>query len=480
MHNVPFSCDHHQLTRSLAEVLHQPPFAAFSSLPLNFSVHLYKDKRAPGRKHKGLGSITLPRSDLGVLFLQIFGNNSGSPSRSIYIAGRPLRFKPSDHAVKADIVQNILRLPYQDPAAIQEQEQRTQQLSSSSVAVSIVQFGWECRDDVFSIEWERKVHGLAALTFSEENREMRVHIQHEPSTLSIVIRYSSINDASAYSTRAREPEHSVCMSLSTAPHFERQDPNVEKRARLQCLPFPGHSGVVPFTSLCIRVVFPTLPELQKFRRLAEIAQMHTLRNAAFRAERRGLFAPAILDELSRWQKLLSWDVAYQIEGILRKLLVDVKEMLGLMARIRAMILRYDSHYTAAFLKVFRLRATNWWFQEDIEQEFLTIDNCFTQTQEEFVKNTPYEYHIKKAVADPNIVQGLHVSVTPTSISLDGMYVRVTLILILMVRRTLPRAEQPRLAHISSSLSRKLLASELHGRRKDAVPLRPRHRRAGVH
>ncbi|VDC02952.1 unnamed protein product [Peniophora sp. CBMAI 1063] len=421
--NIPYNCDHHQLTRSLAEVLHQPPFAAFSATQLNFRVHLMKDKRGPaGRKHKGMGFLTLPRADLGELFLQIFGTNPGSPSRSIFIERRALSFEKSKQKPKSDIVEDISRLPYQDPAAVEEREKRTVGLSSSSVAVSIVQFGWECRDDAFSIEWEKQVQGLASLTFSEENREMRVHIQHGSSSLSIVVRHSSINDACTSASKTQQPEYSVWMSLSTAPHFEQQDPYVEKRRRLQCLPFPRHGEVVGFVSHSMRVVFPTLPELHKFRRLADVAQMHQIRNYNFHVVRRELFSAKNMDEFNRWQKFLHWEVAYQIEGILRRLLVDVKEMLTLMQRIRTMIMIYNSRYTAAFLKVFRLRATNWWFQDDVEEDFLTINNCFTQTQDEFVRNMPFSEFTKSgAVSDPNIVQGLHVSITPTSISLDGPF-----------------------------------------------------------
>ncbi|TRM65783.1 RNA dependent RNA polymerase-domain-containing protein [Schizophyllum amplum] len=421
MRNINFFTTQYELTQCLAEILHSDPYNHMSGLPLNFAVRLFKDKRGT-RPHGGIGIMTLPSVEIGQRFLHEYGEVPGrAPLKTCYparSAGRAVMFKISDRAPIASVVEDIRRLPYQDPRAVQQQNERTTFLQRNQVAVSAVQFGWDCTDAAFSIEWETTFEGGDAyLMFDDERREMRIKIRHPSSTgrlLAIAIRFSQIVAISA-------PRHSesraITATLSLPPSFESEVSNSDDpRIRLHCLPFGDHERVVAYTSLALRIVLSSQEYMRRFHELASVAELHHLDEYDYPAVRRGVFSLTHMDKLAAWQKRIPWPIAFQIESLLRCLNLDPTEILSFIPTIHAIYKASGTQYCALFLKYFQGRLDAWCAYEDENSE--NIQQCFDNAMREFAKQNSVEV-IKPT--DGSVFDSLHVIVTPTTMYLEGPF-----------------------------------------------------------
>ncbi|VDB94249.1 unnamed protein product [Peniophora sp. CBMAI 1063] len=454
MRGIPYSSDHIRVKRELAKELHKHPFTMHTSYPINFSVWLFKDKSGRGRPHGGTGTLTLPTTALGEVFLNLFGPGSVRPG--IWLDGRQVLFSRSNRPPRGDVVESIAHVPYQDPAVLEARQVREGEFASKRVNLHSVQFGWDCRDDVFSSEWEYQAPtGLPAyLMFSDDPRELRVHLEQDGSTLMIAIRVPSILAISAHTLDRPTREHAVWVQLATAPHYERQtkpvDPDddpgsmssmiaaiftmldkPEPRQRLSCLPFANHNRVVAFTSHALRLVLRSQDDLQTFWDLAETAELPKLGDYPIPVEERGLFSVGALDLVSAWQRRLSLGIAFQVEGIMRALLLDAREVLAVRPLLQGIIARRGVPYTVAFLKYFRLRLCTWWSDWEFESSNFDIRDFFGQVRNAFEQQTALP------VLDPrdtDVVQTMHVVITPTSMALDGPFPELSN----RVLRTYPR------------------------------------------
>lgn len=353
-------------------------------------------------------------------------------------------FSRSDKPPRPDIVESIAHLPYQDPAVLEARQVRENELSSKRVQLAAVQFGWDCRDDVFSCEWEYKPPGdlPGYLVFSDDPRELRVHLEQDASVIMIAIRVPSIVAMSAHTLLGRE--HAVWLSLATAPHYEQQNkPAVYggsdfaslfagifsvipdkpvPRQRLPFLPLNDHDRVVSFTSHAVRLVLRTENDLQTFWDLADRAELPKLGDYHVPIESRALFSVGALDLLSAWQRRMSLGVSMQVEGIMRALLADAREMLELRPHLQDMISRRGVHYTVAFLRYLRLRLKDWWSDLDDGGSVFQIGQFYTRVQYAFEQQTALPVLDAR---DTDVVQTMHVVITPTSMSIDGPFPEVS-------------------------------------------------------
>jgi len=76
-------------------------------------------------------------------------------SKIATVGNRALRFVKSKNNVRSDVVEAIRRLPYLDPKVLEEREKRAAELRGRLYLSRRFSFGWECRDSVFSVEWEK-------------------------------------------------------------------------------------------------------------------------------------------------------------------------------------------------------------------------------------------------------------------------------------------------------------------------------------
>ncbi|KZV62230.1 RdRP-domain-containing protein [Peniophora sp. CONT] len=425
--NISNSSNRHDVSRALAAILHSHPFNAFSPVPLNFDVTLDPSsrKRRRGRlvHDNSTGVLTLPTVDVGAMFLMLYNDRGphGRLQRTCVVGGHRLDFRVSNYSPGADVLERLQRQPYQDSKALEDKEWRARVLSSKSVEVETLQFGRDCRDGVFSIEWEHDVIDKATLSFSDDSKQIRIRIRHDDAVVIIAIRYTLVDAVSAYHTRSGAS--AIWLNLSAEPLFliERPSSGVRPyyRQRQPYLPFPGHKRVAPYTSLAMRLVLPTSYELKRFRHLAEVAQLHSVHDNTVFTERRGLYSFYVLNSLHLRLSHLSWPVSFQIEATLKNLLVDAKEMSRLIPRIETLARQHGSSYTARFLKLFRDRLTGWWNRNDVDVLQKTLDACFERALADFEMQSLLPE--LDSTADPNVFYSHKVTLTATGMQLDGPF-----------------------------------------------------------
>ena len=416
MRNVNFSFTQVEIVLQLSQVLHGPDFAEHNSLALiNFHVHLHRDKRGI-RLHGGTGSLTLPTRECGNLFLSLFGT---STRKTFALGNKRVTFQASRNpSGRADVLESIRLLPYMDPRVIQEKARRAAKLSASSVSIQVLQFGWECRDEAFSIESETQCAGRCSLLFDDERRELRIKLRQSSDTYVIAIRFSQLLSISSHTYLSDTPV--IFLSLNQPPTYEREGTEGSAlRRRLSFLPIPDHERVAPYASLAIRLVCASFDDLHRFRDLSLIAQLHNIQDYECPVVRRGLFSKVGMDELQDWQGRFDWSVSFQIEAIMRSMDVDVREMLDLMPEVERVVKANGKEYAAGLLRYFapRARALFWNPIEEYEGD-QSVTQCFLSSEIEYEKqkNLP-----SLKPSEGSLYEALHVIITPTTMFLEGPF-----------------------------------------------------------
>jgi RNA-dependent RNA polymerase len=397
--------------RAFATVLHSPPYLPQSQQPWNFRVYLFSPKRnQPQRDHSGCGMLTLPQVYLGELLLH------DPPSLSV--AGRTIKVQRSTRAPprSADI-EKLRREPYVPPetrqrrAAIQESFQNT-------VGIHTLQLGWETRSGTFSVEWEKRLLGPGEcnLAFSDTRREMRIRIMDQQDVCSIGILWSQISwSATAYGD---EGHPAITLFLFSSPTFDIEKSGQicvrppEKRQR-QVLLYPDDADfirVLPYTTLCIRLLCYGGGDLKVFKTLCKTAHLPVPKDFAHHAEHLGLFSEARLEQLRLWIKGLEWSVAFQLEALLRGRLADTKEILSIREIVENMLAHEGIDYTASFLNFVVEAAPG---IQDSEEE------AFKTSIQRFARDFHWTPPSRPLNPRDGVFECLHVSLSPTSTKLDG-------------------------------------------------------------
>src|SRR5882757_2995043 len=152
MRDISYTARKNDVEAQIANILHSPEYAQYSSsnLPMNLDVRLFPDKRGTNA-HRGIGTLTLPTVEVGSKFLNDFGGFF--PRKTLIVGSKTIKFRASVKPPQPDVIGSITHLPYLDPHAVEEKGARKSKLKVNTVPISSIQFGWECRDEVFSSEW---------------------------------------------------------------------------------------------------------------------------------------------------------------------------------------------------------------------------------------------------------------------------------------------------------------------------------------
>ncbi|OBZ79741.1 putative RNA-dependent RNA polymerase 1 [Grifola frondosa] len=409
MRNIAFNVDQHHLKADIAYILHGSNYSHSSNLPLNFEIYIFPQKRkGPYRT----GALTLPSEDIGNQFLRDYG---GTKPRS----------------TPADVLDRIRRLPYADPTALRAQEEQAAELQIRSVSVTKIQFGWECRDGVFSVECERECSS-AQLLFDDDRREFRVKIFSLSETRLIAIRVAQISSTSAC---IDGPSNTavIFLSLNNPPNFESESSLanvtsiIAELFNVKTSPPPrqrwsafdeGHEHVAQFTSTAIRLVCGSGPtDLETFRWFGRVAHMK-VGDYCYPVEYRGLFSATVREQYDAWVKQLEWCVAFQVEALTRNWLVDLKEALSLRTQIERMVRDKGPEYTANLLRNFSSRAkVLYWYGDGQQASTDCIPQLFSLTEREFTSQSLPPIRERSA----ETFDCLHVVVTPVTITVDGPF-----------------------------------------------------------
>jgi RNA-dependent RNA polymerase len=408
MSNVNWTVDVKFITVQLARLLHAPNFYDLHPTHMNFHVYLFPDKTRM-HSHSGKGILTLPDEATSNRFMELFGTKQ--PQTPVVILKKTIWFARSNrtNGVRRDVAQKLL-LPYMDPYVVEERQQRDQQLDQGKIPIQTLQFGWECRDYVFSVECETQCQN-SFLGFSAERRELRIILQLNGENYHIAMNYSQIREITVHESPARDPV--ILFILHTPPTYERDVQPLRKR--LSFLPIPDHERVCPYASLAIRLVCTSLQGLQNFRNLSRKAQLHRVYDYEYPIEYRGLFSSIALETLQLYLSHLDWRIVFQIEAIVRGLVLDVREMLEIMHDILRVKNRKGSAYTAALLLKFRPRAQLLFSDDDTPT---SIQQCFLAVEREMAIN-PIFAAIKPS--EGSLCDAYHVTISPTTITMDGPF-----------------------------------------------------------
>ncbi|KAJ3544942.1 hypothetical protein NMY22_g2621 [Coprinellus aureogranulatus] len=431
MKGVSWSASHTDVVLLLAGRLHHADFNGDEeSDPFNFHVHLLRDKtrRQP---HAGSGFLTLPTTNIGERFLKLFG------ASGLVLHGRKISFSPSKSQTgRSDVIQSIIRMPYIDPRILEQQEKLSRELAASRVAIGAIQFGWDCRDQVLSIESEASPPECF-ICFDEERRQFRIEFMYDRYKHYIAIRFSNIEYLTAHQYLQRDP--AVVFTLLEPPTYEKDlkprshasldeilsmlsvsDSELDKgpvRSQLSFLPLPeNHEQIGKYTCLALRLVCKSNRDLEKFKELSRDSGFSHIASDPYPIERRALFSQDSVDEYNRWIRQLPWAISFQVQAIVLKRSVDIREMLDLLPDIKRLLSTKGRKYTALFLQDFAPKVYALYRSEDDGAD--AVRRCFEAALQESDSQPP-----RRTVkpTDGSIYEAYHATITPTTIVLDGPY-----------------------------------------------------------
>ncbi len=437
--HVTFGISTHKLKSELAAILHAPPFLVPQDVPFNFEVWLIPQKRMGAWRS---ASLTLPTTEIAERLLYWYGTRPPQPPRrSLVLGTNRVQFEWSRRVARREVLERIRRLPYEDPRQTQVREQEAAELSALLIHVSAIQFGRECRDNVYSVEWEKTC--LGHLRFDRDRREFIVKVPGDGLSDSrlVAIRVNQIAWVSA-SVHQSSGRPTLFFSLSHPPSFQTESAfaqlgrgfgvpssNAPQRQRWSAFD-EDHGPVAPFTSLAIRLECASLGDLQAFRNFARTAHISVL-SFSYPIERRQLFSQESRERYDIWVAGLPWIVAFHVEALLRSWLVDMTEILTLRPLIDRVLRQHKRDYTAALLRDFAAQAKAlFWYgpdqgsssnaaQNQPNYTAHTVSELFSQVLARFVHKP----------LDTSLTMGdttapfhcLRVAVTPSTMILEGPY-----------------------------------------------------------
>jgi RNA-dependent RNA polymerase len=394
-----------------ATVLHSPGYLPSSTLPWNFHVYLFPpQKNRPGQTNGGRGTVTVPDEKLGH---QLLGDFGGISRISLSVGGRKLRLALSRGKPKAPILEKIRLEPYTPPEVRQRLTGIKKTFQKNTAGIRTLQLGWETRSGVFSVEWEKHFPPDCHLSFNDTRREVRIRLTDLQDVRSIAIHWSQISwSAVGY---ANDEHPSIFLSLYSPPVFDIGDS--AKRQRLLALypDDPDLIRVLPYATLCIRLLCPTMGDLETFKHLCKVARLSSPKDYAYHAEHLERFSETRLEQFHRWTKELHWPVAFQLEALLRGRLADTKEVLSIRRIVDDMVARKGISYTATFLR----SVTNTVAVEVLDDHH--DEGGFEASVERYASDfspssSPHPWDPKDGVFDC-----LHISISPTSMKLGGPF-----------------------------------------------------------
>ena len=428
-HDLSSQATSTDVERKFAEVLHSPPYLLPSMQPWNFHVYVFPPmKNRPG-PHRGCGKVTVPQKFLGDSLLAHYGDTS---QYHLSIAGRRIKLKPSNGMPKEYILEKIRREPYVPPEVHQRLAAIKESFQRNTVGVSTLQLGWETRHGVFSIEWEKDFQDDCHLGFNDTRREVRIKLlDHQDVVRSIAIQWSQISWSATGYTDEGHP--SIFLSLYSSPVFDiddsaqrqvqyilsRHPPPPEKRRRLLALypDDPDLIRVLPYATLCIRLLCRRTEDLRTFKSLCKIARLASPKDFAYHAEHLELFSETRLEQFRRWTSELEWTVAFQLEALLQGRIADTKEILSVRRIIDDMVTRKGVDYTANLLRS-AINDPTFEVQGDGEGAFKASIERYAK---DLSSSSPHPWDPKNGAFQGDVFHCPHVSISPTSMKLGGPF-----------------------------------------------------------
>ena len=421
MRGLSYSANKDQVIVAIAEIIRGDDYLGlWGPTPVNLEVQLHKNKRS-GIGHSGAGRFTVAVQSVAFRFLQEYGGEH--PLKTVRFAQRRVFFEPSNNRPRDDIVQKLRLTPYVDPYAQAEKQRKIVEAEENRIAIFGIEFGWECRDGVFSCEWEKSLDPPGSLGYDEDRREFRIKFGPK----SIALRSAQLNWASC---GMDGPFPVICFNLDSSPIFEEavtvpqsdpisifgiplpSPPSPFTRTRISSLD-PDHERVVAYASLAVRFICDSPRSLEMFRTLCRISPLGKALDDIYHKEYRQLFSGELVAQFDSWLAFLDFEVAFQVEKIVRDADVDFREILALRKDIRALARSKGVKHTVGVLRSFHsaLKDSPW----EVHSNY--IRNLFRTTARNYVPGL-------KSLANmafEDTFSCYHVAVTPTAMKFSGPF-----------------------------------------------------------
>ena len=419
MWGLNYSATKAQVIIEIAEILHRDDYLQLWGLdPVNLEVQLHRSKR-PGGGHSGTGRFTVSVLSVGIRFLQEYGGEH--PLKTFQCAGKPVFFKPSNGRPRPDIVEQLRRTPYVDPHAMTEKLKRVAEADANQIPICGIEFGWECRDAIFSCEWEKFLNPPGSLAYDEDRREFRISFGSK----SIALRSAQVNWASC---GMDGPLPVICFNLESPPVFEEtiSQPDPDPSQIVFGIPLPSpftrtrissldldHERVVAYASLAARFICTSPRSLEMFRTLCRISPLGAPSDDAYHMEYRKLFSAELAARFKSWLARLDFEVAFQVEKIVRDAKVDFREILTIREAVGDLVRSKGVKHTIGVLRSFD-SALKESLGDAHPNYILTL---FLTTAQEYVPEP--RSLVSRALGDTFTCY--HVSVTPTAMKFHGPF-----------------------------------------------------------
>ncbi|KAF9791853.1 RNA dependent RNA polymerase-domain-containing protein [Thelephora terrestris] len=413
MWNVDFHATRADVVTEIAKVLHRDDYLElWQPFRVNLDVQLHTKNKRVGTIHSGSGRFTVASERVARRFLEEY--EGLLPLKTLRFSQRQVSFGKSKHAPNKGIIEKLKRTPYVDPREEAEKQRRMEEAEANRIPIRGIEFGWECRDLVFSCEWEKSLDPESGLLgYDEDRREFRVVFGSK----SIALRLAQINGRRV-SCGMDGSLPVIFFSLESAPIFEevittpQPDSSPLKRTRVSALD-ASHERVVAYASLAVRLICDSRSSLGAFRTLCGVIPSVKLSDDIYHKEYRQLFSAELAAQFERWLAQLDFEVAFQLEKTVRDMLVDFREVLATREAVEDLVRSEGPKHTVGVLRLFHsaLKESTW----DIHSK--DIPDLFLTAAREYV---PEPSGPENPIPEDTF-SCYHVSVTPTAMKFSGPF-----------------------------------------------------------
>lgn len=300
----------------------------------------------------------------------------------------------------------------------------------AGLPVCAVQFGWETRKSVYSVEYEKKCSG--GFLFDSDRGQFRVQIPENGRVVTIAIQVSQVAWAFAGSDALNAilflalncppmyeeelpPQPSQSSSRHTSPgQRQTSSPTTTNRRRLSAID-ELHLAYSPYTSHSIRIVFYSRKSEDTLRRILADAHVH-VSGFNYPIARLDIFSQPRRDDYQSWLRVEGFEMAFQLDSIARANLLDLEELLRLKPHLGKIKRTYGTSYTAAFIRHLSLQArtTDWyWLPDHVRGPMDPLMRLFVECKNSFYAPATIPY------SDRELFSSYHVKVTPSRLILNG-------------------------------------------------------------
>ncbi|KAI9060668.1 RdRP-domain-containing protein [Trametes sanguinea] len=417
-----------EVKRAFANVLHKEPWYRpddHKARPLNFDVE-FREPGPGSLPNDGTAVLILPDRNLGRAFFRW----AIRPENRIRIRGRNVYLQEGDKPPRRGTVQFLHKTPFIDPAIDEEREARNYRIGQIGIVIDAIQFGVYFRrpDDpptanrVFANEYEiRRMDTFSGrLCLDYDHKLMRIEMGNcvtDDTSKHIVIDLPNIKKT-GYGTTP-DGNYYVCFELFCPPRFEKQDMYrsytgtawKDSKGFRERLPYLDelHEAVGRY-AFQIRLLLNHEVRSKSLKALCEEAGIKPPSKVKIDVENCGFFRPKTMGAVQEWIRGFTWPVAFQLEALLRNVLLHTGHLHFLRSDIEELH-EEDPEFAADVLRHFSEK-----LQSKHRDE--TVVDCFRNT---LAIARDMEDEEEGLSPSKGTIKCYHVIVTPTRELLEGPY-----------------------------------------------------------